>query len=478
MCRDIDEAKQRINILDYVRNVTGQEGKRSGKLWRFFPCPKCGSTTKPGHFLLSEETQTFSSQNSCCKAGDVLRFMTEVEGYSNSDAVKRLLNSSNIKSDINRYVQKKKREFKQFYSKLTDQFKYWSSKLEEAKEKRDMQRVLFCELNRNFFDQYSEKFIQNGYYEKNDYLASLEDNAKNNYNKEVLNEYTRLVKHLAIVDQKKFYEYDEYEEMLIFKTQQTIKKFIEQNEDNTAISFSGGKDSTVLLHIIRNIMKIEIPAIFCNTGVEYDAIVKFVNTFENITVVKPKKSFVEVIRQYGYPAISKEQSRYIYDVQNPEHSCEKVRKQRLSEKGNFHISKKWRFLINSEFKLSNKCCYYLKKAPLKKLKYKYFTGERCSESNLRRQQYHTCILPNKCVPMRLWTDELVDKFIHNEKINICDIYLWEDRTGCKFCLYGCQFEKEEDRIDRLKEIEPKSYKFAESIGLIKLKDIIKNGKLD
>jgi hypothetical protein len=135
-------------------------------------------------------------------------------------------------------------------------------------------------------------------------------------------------------------------------------------------------------------------------------------------------------------------------------------------------------LLDSGFKISDRCCYYLKKAPLKKLKYKYFTGERIAESSLRKQQYHTCILPNKCIPLRLWTDELIEKFIYNEKINFCSIYEKEKRTGCKFCLYGCQFEKGEDRIDRLKEIEPKSYKFAESIGLIRLKDIIKNGKLD
>ena len=31
------------------------------------------------------------------------------------------------------------------------------------------------------------------------------------------------------------------------------------------------------------------------------------------------------------------------------------------------------------------------------------------ESNLRKKRYHSCILPNKCIPLRLWSDELINK---------------------------------------------------------------------
>lgn len=276
-----------------------------------------------------------------------------------------------------------------------------------------------------------------------------------------------------MINLKKSYIYTEYETMLIKKTLLTIENLYYSSK-NIALSFSGGKDSTVLFYIIRNILQYNIPIVYCNTGVEYDSINTFVDSFENIIKVKPKHSFLNIINKYGYPVISKEQSRYIEDIKNP-NICQKLKDKRLS-KGNFSISKKWRYLLDQDdFKISDKCCYHLKKAPLRKLKYFYLTGERIQESNLRKQRYHTCVLNNKAIPLRLWDDNLINKFIYSENIKICDIYKYEKRTGCKFCLYGIHLEDKTkpDKIDRLEHIEPKSYVYAEKIGLIKIKKIIK-----
>lgn len=70
------------------------------------------------------------------------------------------------------------------------------------------------------------------------------------------------------------------------------------------ISFSGGKDSTVLLHIARQIYP-DIKAVFVDTGLEYPEIRQFVKTFENVEIVRPKKTFKQVICEYGYPMLSK-----------------------------------------------------------------------------------------------------------------------------------------------------------------------------
>ena len=62
------------------------------------------------------------------------------------------------------------------------------------------------------------------------------------------------------------------------------------------VSFSGGKDSTVLLHIVRE-MYPEVEAVFVNTGLEYPEIQQFVKTFDNVTILRPKMRFDEVIKR-------------------------------------------------------------------------------------------------------------------------------------------------------------------------------------
>jgi hypothetical protein len=80
---------------------------------------------------------------------------------------------------------------------------------------------------------------------------------------------------------------------------------------NVYVSFSGGKDSTVLLHIARQLFP-DIPAVFSNTGLEYPELQKFVKSFDNVTTVYPSMRFSDVIGTYGYPLISKEVSEAIY----------------------------------------------------------------------------------------------------------------------------------------------------------------------
>ncbi len=97
-------------------------------------------------------------------------------------------------------------------------------------------------------------------------------------------------------------------------TERRINEWIREfGEDGVYVSFSGGKDSTVLLDIVRNLYP-TVEAVYVDTGLEYPEIRQFVKTFENVTLLRPKKSFKEIIGEYGYPIISKEQSRYLYDV--------------------------------------------------------------------------------------------------------------------------------------------------------------------
>lgn len=77
------------------------------------------------------------------------------------------------------------------------------------------------------------------------------------------------------------------------------------------VSFSGGKDSTVLLHLVRSVFP-DVKAVFSNTGLEYPEIQRHVRSIDNVDIVTPSMRFDEVISTYGYPLIGKEVAEAIY----------------------------------------------------------------------------------------------------------------------------------------------------------------------
>lgn len=90
-----------------------------------------------------------------------------------------------------------------------------------------------------------------------------------------------------------------------------IIEFYNYFHGNVYVSFSGGKDSTVLLHIVRRLFP-DVPAVFSNTGLEYPELQKFVKSFDNVITIYPRMKFMDVISQYGYHLISKEVAEAIY----------------------------------------------------------------------------------------------------------------------------------------------------------------------
>lgn len=90
----------------------------------------------------------------------------------------------------------------------------------------------------------------------------------------------------------------------VLMTQQRIREWYNHWHGDVYISFSGGKDSTVLTHLVHD-MYPDVPLVFANTGLEYPEIQAFARQM-GAEFVRPKMSFSEVISKYGYPIIGKE----------------------------------------------------------------------------------------------------------------------------------------------------------------------------
>lgn len=278
----------------------------------------------------------------------------------------------------------------------------------------------------------------------------------------------------------------------IMLTEERIREWVtEFGEDGVYISFSGGKDSTVLLHIVRGLYP-NIPTVFVDTGLEYPEIREFVKTFDNVVWLKPKKNFKRVIEDYGYPLIGKDIAENVfyakkYIMGETKKKTERykqlmgVAKQKNGKPSVFNYSK-YKFMLNAPFEISSRCCKVMKKAPIKAYQKETgrapITGQMASESRRRTIQW----LKSGCNafdaknsisnPMSFWTEQDVLLYIKEENIPICSVYgdIVEDnnrlittgckRTGCVFCGFGCHLEKEgEGRFLKLKETHPKLYAY-------------------
>ena len=224
---------------------------------------------------------------------------------------------------------------------------------------------------------------------------------------------------------------EELEEMqrlpLQRKIQITTARIIEwyQHYDGKVyVAFSGGKDSTVLLDIVRRIYP-DVPAVFSDTGLEFPEVREFVKSCENVTIVRPEMNFRKVIEVYGYPVVSKRVANTVEYGHKPgsfrwkELHGEIMRSNGTPSEFN---CKKWCYLLDAPFKVSSRCCTIMKKQPMKK--YSKETGRvpiiatMANESRSRRATW----LRMGCnafsgkkpssQPMSFWTEEDVLEYLY------------------------------------------------------------------
>ena len=119
-------------------------------------------------------------------------------------------------------------------------------------------------------------------------------------------------------------------DLKIMRTQQRIREWVQYyGTDGVCVSFSGGKDSTVLLHLVRQ-MYPNIKAVFSDTGLEYPEIRNFVKSIDNVDWVKPKQSFHQIVLECGYPLFSKEISEAIRYARKIDGETMRLCKSRIS----------------------------------------------------------------------------------------------------------------------------------------------------
>ena len=295
-------------------------------------------------------------------------------------------------------------------------------------------------------------------------------------------------------------------------SQTRIIEWFQKWDNQVYVSFSDGKDSTVLADLTARVCKAtnqKLVLWFSNTGLEFPEIVRHVKYFDDwlrdtyeieveLIIDYPKSkdgkriTFKDVIIKYGYPIISKEISKTIKDAKSAiekgnssSYALKQLNGNYKSKDGKLSLynHEKYKYLLDAPFKISNQCCNVMKKRTAHRYEKdsgrKPIIGTMASESRLRRVQWmiygcNSFDMSNpSSKPMSFWTEQDVLEYLFKYDIPFSSVYgeIKQDkkgiyyttgcnRTGCIFCGFGCHLEKEPNRFQRLKQTHPKLWEYC------------------
>jgi 3'-phosphoadenosine 5'-phosphosulfate sulfotransferase (PAPS reductase)/FAD synthetase len=243
-------------------------------------------------------------------------------------------------------------------------------------------------------------------------------------------------------------------EAKIIMTQQRIRIWYEHWDGMVYVGWSGGKDSTVLKHIVDG-MYDDVPSLFANTGLEYPEIQRFVKDVKagkydcfnsDVVIVRPQMRFDEVLKRYGYPLISKEVSQIIREAKigiERNDGSYKYRIYRITGTGSYapkdgkksrYDVSKYNYLLEAPFDISEQCCKVMKKNPSRQYARqtgrKPILGTMASESALRNQRWmkYGCNAfdakgdNQSSNPLSFWTEQDILHYIKKYDVPYCPVY--------------------------------------------------------
>ncbi|MDD4417084.1 MAG: phosphoadenosine phosphosulfate reductase family protein, partial [Proteiniphilum sp.] len=231
-----------------------------------------------------------------------------------------------------------------------------------------------------------------------------------------------------------------------FEAQDLIEQAIKRHGDRICVNWSGGRDSTAVLHMALKINP-RIKVIFgntrCESGETWAYIRKLYREWEiNLFMTTPEKTFWQCADEYGLPK-----------VRNSDSDCR-----------------------------TPKCCYFLKEKPIDDMKKRlgvtaYFTGLMKDESHQRfltlsrydrpgqsqdeisfcAQRYYKKSTNEWAYhPIANWSSEDIDRYFKENDLPVNQFYVkWGGiykRSGCLLCTAYLSWE------NKLKISHPYAYK--------------------
>lgn len=264
----------------------------------------------------------------------------------------------------------------------------------------------------------------------------------------------------------------------------------------------GGLDSITLLAFCRSVLG-ECEGISVSSL--EDQSIQQVHREMGVTVITPLKSKVQVLKEFGYPVISKQMSAKISRLQTPGDTSPIIKAYMTGEEGawggfktneRFKIPDKWIKLFGglyaefrpdlhcqtAPFKVSDKCCYWLKEEPSRLYQQEHniwpFLGLMQSEGG--RRQYslrmHGCNYVGETTarscPFNFFSRQDLLQLALDLHVHVPEIYgeivrdedgtlrtTLAQRTGCAMCGYGVHLDGRPHKFDLLYQQNKKEWEF-------------------